>query len=808
MNWIEHRLADVRSAVRAIGAHPGVAAVVVLSIGIGIGANTVVFSWLEAFTVRPIPGVERANEFHFVEAVTDTGGHPGSSWLEYLDLNERLDMFEGLLAFRMAPLNLGEAGRTERVFGQLVSGNYFPLLGLKPAVGQLLTPSDTERPGARAVAVVSHEFWQTRLGGDPEAVGRTIRLNGRELTVVGVTPPAFQGTVLGLSFDVWIPATMAPVLLSGSNELDERRVRGYAVMGRLVDGGSIAAARGAVEATMTDLAATFPESTRGIRAEVLPFWQAPRGPQRRFASALVILQGLMVVLLLAVCGNAASLALARAASRQRDCAVRLALGAGTGRIVSLVLTEHVLLALGGGVLGVILASWGTTAVRDVPMIAAFPLRFQTDLDLSGIAFAMALAISSGLLFGAAPAAALSRVGPYQATRGGAGTHVRSSLRELLMGAEVALAAIVLVAAALFLSQFERTREVDAGFRREGVLLAAYDLTGRVSGGAANRAFAAQLLDELRSQGTVASVGIAMFAPLDLHGMPATAFMLEGRARTDGVEDRALMNLVTPGYFAALGIPIRSGRDFVSLTDEAAAPEAVVNQAFVDTYLPDAEPLGRVLEAAGERYAITGVVATARYESFDEPPTPLIYFSYRDRPAGRGEVHLVGRAVSDAGLASGVDRAIRRQDPMLSVFDVRTMDQHLERNLFLQRIPARMFAVLGPLLVVLAAIGIYAVVAFAVARRTREIGVRLALGATGPRVVAGIVSEHLAIVAVGLAAGLIVAVLAVTRLVPATSVDGATLAGVPMTLLVVAAAASWVPARRAALVDPVLALKQD
>ncbi len=801
-------VSDLRSAFRAIRHTPWVSAVVVLSVGIGIGANTVVFSWLESFTLRPMPGVERANEFNFVEPIAGNGGRPGSSWLEYQDLASRLDMFEGLLAFRMSPLNLGEAGRTERVFGQFVSGNYFTLLGLSPLAGQLLRPADTSVPGANAVAVVSHDLWQTRLGGDPGAVGRVIRLNGRELTILGIAPRTFQGTVLGLSFDVWLPATMAPVLLNGSPELSERAARGYAVMGRLRPGVAVAEAQAAVDATMADLAATYPETNRDIAAEVLSFWQAPRGPQRRFASALLVLQGLMVVLLVAVCGNAASLMLARAAARERECAVRLALGAGRGRIISLVLTEHVVLAVAGGVIGVVLAIWGTTAVRDVPMIGAFPVRFQTGVDLAGFGFAMALALAGGVLFGAAPALSLSRVGPYHAMRGGDGTPARTSLREVLMGAEVALALVVLVAAALFLQSFERTRSADTGFRRDGVLLAAWDLTGRDASAQASRAFATRLLDGLRERPGIERAAIAAFAPLDLHGMPGTTFVVEGRARTDGVDDRSLMNIVTPGYFGVLDIPILSGRDFVTLSDEAGPPQAIVNEAFVKTYFEHADPVGRFLDAGNRRHVITGVVATTTYESFDEPPTPLIYFSYRDRPAGRGEVHVVARSGSTANLGAEVEDAVRALDPMLSAFDVRTMNQHVERNLFLQRIPARMFAVLGPLLVALAAIGIYAVVAFAVARRTREIGVRLALGAQGPRVVAGIVSEHMAVIGVGLLAGLLVSVLAVPRVVSGASVDPATLVGVPLLLLSVAVAASWLPARRAAAVDPVRALRQD
>ena len=808
MPGLSRLVLELGSIVRVARAMPTTSAVIVVSTAVGIAANTVVFSWMSAFVVHPIPGVAGASEFHFVEPRTESGASPGSSWLEYRDLRGRIDGFDDLVAFRMSPFNLGESGRTERVFGQLVSGNFFAGLGLTPAAGRLINEVDVDRPRGDPVVVVSYQFWQEKLGAGADAVGQSIRLNGREVFVIGVAPPRFQGTVLGLRFDLWVPATLSPTLLEGSRELDERGIRGYAVMGRLKSGVTIAAAGQAAEAAMADLAAALPDTNRGIRADVLPFWQAPRGPQRQFVAALVLLQGVMALVLLAVCGNAANLVLARASFRERECAVRLALGASRWSIARLVLFENVGLALSGAALGAVLAVWGTNAMRAVPTIGAFPIQFQTDIDLTALGFTALLGVLCGVLFGAAPAFALARVQPARAMRMGEGVIVRTGLRFLLMGSEVAVALVVLIVAGLFLRAFNRAEAADTGFRREGVVLASYDLTGRDTSAVASRTFAARLLERLGETPGIERAAIASSVPLDIHGLPVVSFELEGRPRTDGGVDTALSNTVTPGYFEALDIPMRAGADFAGLDDPSAPAQAIVNDAFVARFLDDRDPLGRFVESRGRRFVIAAVVGTSRYEAFDEPPMPIIYFSYRDRPAARGDVHVRLRSGSQVRSGAEVARVVAELDPVLAVFDVRTMDQHIERNLFLRRIPARMFAVLGPVLLAIAAVGVYAVVGCIVTRRTREIGLRLALGATGGRVVAGLVGENLAVVGLGVLAGLLVSTVAAIRFLPDGSVDLVVFGGVTAVLFAVAAVACWVPARRAAALSPLVVLKAE
>jgi len=800
-------IGDLRQAWRMIWRMPVLASVVVVSLGVGIGVNTAVFSWIQAMVLQPIPGVADASGIQLVEARSGTGSYPGVSWPEYRDLHDRMRTLPDLFAYRMVPFNVGESGRSERTHGLMVSGNYFSALGLKPALGRFLQPDESTSAGGAPVVVISYSYWQTRLGGSPAALNHTLRVNDRQLTIVGVTPERFQGTVTMLTFDLWVPATMAPDLFAGSRELEDRGQRGYNVAGRLAPAATRKAAQSELETAMGQLAHDYPESNRTIRGEVRAFWQAPRGPQQFFVSALALLQAVLLLLLLAVCGNTANLMLARASSRYREIGVRLTLGAGPWRVVGLLLTENLLLALLGAALGAAIAVWATDALRAVPMIASVPVKIVTGVDALGLTFALGLGLLCGLLFGIAPAAQLATVDPQVALRSGARSAGRNPLRNGLMAAEVGLALVVLMAAALFVRSFSDTLNTDPGFRRDGVLLAEYDLYGRNLDDQAVRNFTTQLLTRVRALPGVEAAAIASQVPLDIHGLPMRGFTLEGRARSDAAPDRALSNIVTPEYFRTMGIPLRAGHDFAPLEDAVTPRQVIVNEEFVRRFVGDAEPLGRRLESRDKSYVIAGVVETSLSESFGEKPAPVIYFSYRDRPSGAGQIHLRTRPGSETLLGPDIERVVRAVDPSVPVYDIRTLTDHVDKNLFLRRIPARMFVVLGPLMLILAAIGIYAVVSYSVSRRTTEIGVRLALGATAQRVVSQIVRETLRVVGAGAMAGWLLMFLIALHLLGGV-ISLPVFIGVPAVLLVVAAIASWVPARRATSVDVMVALRQE
>jgi macrolide transport system ATP-binding/permease protein len=805
---VEHLIGDLRNALRSISRMPALAAVIIVSLAIGIGVNTTVFSWLQMLLIQPLPGVPGASDYLLVEPRSETGGYPETSWLEYRDLQQQLPAMRELVASEMVPFNVGTKGETERIHGQLVSGNFFTALALQPAAGRFLQPAEVDRAGTPPLVVISYDYWQTRFAGSPAVVGQSLRVNDRELTIIGVAPRRFQGTIIPLKFELWIPATMAPALLGGTRDLDDRAARGFSLFGMLRQGATRQEAQAELTRTMAQLARDYPDSNAGIHGEILSFWQSPRGPQRLMGGGLAVLQAVMLLLLLAVCGNSANLMLARGSTRQREMAVRAVLGAGRWRIASLVFSENMILAFIGASLGALFALWGTTALRIAPLIGAFPLQFQTKVDGLSLAFAMLLGAACGLIFSAAPAVHLAKLDPRDGLRSGFSTQPRSRARNALMGVEVGLAMVVLIAAALFLESFRAASHTDPRFKPEGVLLAAYDLSGRNPDDASDREFAARLLDRLRALPDVESATIATNVPLDLHGIPARPFTVEGRVRTESGQDRALSNTVTPGYFQMMSIPILEGSDFVPMRDTAAPAQVIVNEEFVRHYLNGAHPLGRRLKTRVSAYEIVGVVRNSVYDAFGEPAQPAMYFSYRDRPSETGEIHIRTREGNETALAAETRGVLRDLDPMISLYDVRTFSQHIERNLFLRRIPARMFVVLGPLLLGLAAVGIYAVVSYAVTRRTKEIGVRLTFGATSAQVVRQIIRENMGAIGNGAAIGWLLALLVSIHLITKGVINLPVFIGVPSLLLGVATLACWIPAWKASRIDPIAALRHE
>jgi predicted permease len=803
-SWLTAIGLDIRHALRGIARTPAIAVVVIVSVAAGIGVNTVVFSWIQARVLRPLPGVPGAGSYHLVEARTGGGFYPGLAWPEFDDIRG-VAAFDGLIAFRSSPFYIGETGSVERVSGMLVSDNYFEALGLTPAAGRFPAPAEAARARAEPIAVISYGLWQSRFEGTPSLGGLTLRINGREIPVVGVAPRGFQGTALGLAFEVFIPVDAASTVLAGSREREDRSRRTVQAIGRLRRGVTIEQAQAQLDALMAQLATAHPYTNRDIAGEVLPIRRSPRGPQRT-VTALYVLQATMFLLLGTVCGNMANLLLARASSRQREVGVRLALGAQPWRIRSLLLCESLILAAAGAALGAAIAVWGTRALLVMPT-SGLSIRFQTDLDTTALFLAMVLGVMCGLMFGGVPAVRMARVDPQSALRNGSQDGARSRLRRVLLAVQAALATAILIVGGLFVYSFLDARATDTGFEREGVLLASYDLRGRGTQEARLVAFAERVITELQRLPDVESAAIASSVPLDIHGLPLRMFTAEGRARDDGLPDQAYTNTVTPRYFETMGIPMVAGRDFSSLTDPSAPPQAIVNEAFARQFLADVEPLGRRIQARGRAFVVVGVVRNSLSNAFGEPPTPVLYLSYRDNPQPLGDIHLRARTGPADNLASAVRRSMASLDPELPIFNVRTLDRHVETNLIFRRIPARMFMVLGPLLLILSAIGIYAAVAYTATLRAREIGVRLALGAGRRSVVWRFVADNLQVIVVGVAIGCLVAVAGVRMFAPPRTPSLLVFLTVPAVLLVVSVTSCWWPAYRVVRSDPMRSLRQ-
>ena len=462
-----------------------------------------------------------------------------------------------------------------------------------------------------------------------------------------------------------------------------------------------------------------------------------------------------------------------------------------------------LLGLFAAGIGLLVALWGTNALRAVPLPGGFPFKFETGLGVGGVVFTVGLSLLCALVFGLAPAVQAARTDSQLALRTARQGAGRSRMRSVLIASETALALLVLVVAAMFLRNFLETQVADPGFKPAGVLLASYDLSSSGYDQAKGLPLMADLLRRLETAPGVAGAAVASWVPLDFHAMPQAAFKLDGRA--DAPQSRSLTYTVTPGYFRVMEIPFVAGRDFAALTDPKPGPQVIVNEEFVRQFLGGAPALGHRLGARNS-YEIVGVVRNALYENFGEPAKPIVYFSYRDLFWQTGQIHVRARE-SETALAGNLRGLVAAINPAIALYEVRTMTEHVEKNLFFRRIPARLFAVLGPLILLLAGIGIYAVVAYAVAQRTTEIGVRLALGASGRQVVAQIVRETLRLAAFGLVPAWLLAVIVMLH-VRGGALNAPILLGVPLLLVAVAWLAAWLPARRAAKVDPVVALRAE
>jgi predicted permease len=794
---------DIVDALRAIVRAPLLSAVIVGSIAVGVGLNTVVFSWIQARMLRPFPGVDQGAAYYGVEPRTRTGQYPGASWLEYQDLKRRLQSFEDLIAWRMTLISIGDPGKVERGSGVYVSPNYFDVLGLTTAAGRFPSPAEADGSGP-SVAVISHGLSQKLFAGPESAIGRTIRVNGRLLTVVGVVPAGFHGTVTGLFFEVYVPAALAREVGNGSAELVERSMRGYLMMGRLRDGVTPTQAQTELDAAMREQARDHPETSGDIRGEIAAAWNLPRGPSRMLNAALGILQAAMLLVLLAVCGNVANLALARGSARHKELGIRLALGASRLRVVRLMLMETMVLAVLGAGLGGAAATWGTNALRVLPL-SGLPLRLDTTIDAYGLLVAIALGLAAGLIIGAAPALQMATLDPQVAYRRGVMTSGRSRLRDGLMVVQTGLAVMVLIATGISLASYLETRHVDTGFRQDGILLAAYDLSGRSRSPADIRTLNRTLVERVRAVPGVQGAAIASAVPLDIHGLPIRNISVEGRARVEAGSDQTSSNTVTPGYFDVMGIPFVSGGDFAPLDDPSAPLQVIANETFVRRFVETGEPIGRQVTARARPHTIVGVVRDSVANAFGEPPTPVLYFSYRDTTLPIGELHVRMAPGARSTVAVALRAAIGEVDAEVPVFNVRTLTAHVETNLFIRRIPARMFVVIGPMLLVLLALGVYAVVAYTSSLRRTEVGVRLALGAVPAQIVSQFVREGLAVVGIGATLGWTLAFVATTRLLPAAATP-AVFVAVPLLLVAVAAAACWLPARAASRLDPTDALR--
>jgi len=810
---------DLRYSLRQLRRSPGFAAVAVLTLALGIGANAAVFSVVDGLFLRPPPRVSHPDRLVWIYT-SDFSGPPysASSYPDFEAFRDQKDLLSGAAAFSPRPVNLVEGGRTTRLMSELVSADYFGVLGVPPELGRGFRPEEGESP--TPVAVIGHGLWQRRFGGDPEIVGRPIHLNGGTFTVVGVAPPDFRGSIRGLGVDVWLPFQAAPLLTGSQPYVGHRSNRGLFVIGRLAPGVTPARAQAGFRVVAARLHQAYPDSwtdahDQGRRITVVPerLSRVPMMIRGTAVGLAGLLMGVVGLVLLLCCANVANLLLARGAGRTREFAVRRSLGAGRGRLIRQLLTESAILGLLGGGAGLLLAGW---AVRLFPALLPplpVPLQFDVSPDWRVLAFTAGASLVTALLFGLAPALRASRADVASSLKESrpTGTGRRVTLQNGLVVAQVAVSMVLLVGAGLFLRSLAAARDVDVGLDPKGVLVAGVDLGTQGYSKAQEVQFYRGLEDRLRRLPGVTGVTLGSAVPLD-GTSSRTGTGVAGYEPRKGEDMEFHFAVVGPGYFRVLHVPLLRGRGFTADDREGATAAAVVNEAFARRFWPDQDPLGKQLTYSSnlEHLTVVGVVPTGKYTSLGEDPTPFVYLPFLQTPRDV-KVHVRTRGDPDR-LVPEVRRTIHDVDADLPITTLTPMPKLMEASLLPQRVGAAVLSLFAALALLLAAIGLYGVLAYVVSRRTREIGIRMALGADRGSVLGLVVRRGLGVTAVGLALGLGLAALlgrvASRFLFGVSPLDPVAFGAVTAVLTLSALLASWLPARRAASVDPAAALREE
>ncbi len=804
---------DLRYGARMLARNPGFTAVAVLTLALGIGANTAIFSVVNAVLLRPLP-FQKPDRLVFLQetARRETVETRPLSYPNFLDWREQNKSFGQMAAWDQITLSLSGEGEAERITGEAVSAGYFSLLGVQPILGRGFLPSEDATPEGDLVAILGYGLWQRRFEGNPQVVGETIRLDGRNYTVVGVAPEGFGG--IGEGIDIWIPFTS---YAARQALLDRRGARWFFAVGRLRAGVTLEQAQAEMETIAGRLEQQYPDPNQGRGARLLSLSDAFFGD---FEQPLLVLLGAVGFVLLIACANVASLTLARAIARQKEVAIRAALGAGRARIARQVLTESVLLAALGGLAGLLLALWATDFL--MTLLTQLPGIVEVRIDPFVLGFTFLLAVLTGLVSGLAPALQLSRTNPQDSLREGgrgpeSGTgHTR--LRNLLVVSELALALVLLIGAGLLLRSFQALITLDPGFRAEGVLTGRITLPNQEYSGGQLPVFSRELLDRMAVLPSVEVAALGTDFPLG--GSTAAMFVtIEGRPANDPTgEHRVYSHRVSSDFFQALGIPLARGRTFSSQDTPEAPGVVIISESAAHRFWPGESPIGKRLmrgsfDPDNPWWKVVGVVGDVRYRTLaaGQNNDPDVYFSLTQLPTRF--LGIVLRSAADArSLTSSLRAVIREMDPNLPLYQVSTMEVLLAEATAQDRITALLLGAFALTALLLASVGIYGVISYSVSQRTHEIGIRMALGAQRRDIFKLVVGQGMVLTLAGVGVGL-AASFGLTRFLQSllfgvSATDPVTFAGVALLLVAVALLACYIPARRATRVDPLVALRYE
>jgi predicted permease len=818
---METLLKDIRYGVRMLLKNPGFTAVAVVSLALGIGANTAIFSIINSFLLAPLPVAEPSR---LVSVFTTDQKNPGPlpvSHYNFLDYRDKTDVWDGVMAYNFAAVNLNRgSGESKQLIAEVVTGNYFDVLGVKPMRGRAFLPDEDRTLGTHPVAVLSYACWQRDFGGDPAIVNTTISLNRRDFTVVGVAPKDFTGTDLGGAPDLFIPMSMHREL---QPELamfyDARRGLAFAVIGRLKPGVSLEQAQGAMSALASELERQYPQDNEGRNVRLVPLLKARLDPQGdgQTVETSAILMSIVGIVLLIACANVANLLLARATRRRREIAIRVAIGATRARLIRQLLTESVVLSLVGGAVGLLAAYWTKDIVSSLVPFGGGPNAAQIQLDGRVILFTLVLTLASGLIFGLAPALQASRADLVPTLKGDITVPVgqrgfRFNLRKALVVLQVALSLFALITAGLFVRSLQKARAVSPGFITENVVLMGLNF-GR-EGYTQEQAlqFQRQLLERVGGLPGVQAATIARDRPVSF-GLLRSVF-LEGQEPAPGGRGVLVQtNDIGARYFETLGIPLVRGRDFAETDGEKGPLVVIINEVMAKRFWPEQDAVGKRFKFFGDPdyRQVVGIARDVKVTSLTERPRPLVYLPMRQDYASQVTLHV--RSGGDVTqLVAALRGEIQGLDPNLSILNVQTMTNRVDQSLQGERTQATLLGSAGVMALLLASIGLYGVMSYMVAQRTREIGIRMALGATRGNVMGLVLKQGAGLVGAGIVIGL-GAAFGLTRLVASslfgvTAIDPLTFIGTSLLLALVSLAASYLPARRAMKVDPIIALRYE
>lgn len=808
-------LQDFRYGVRVLLKSPGFSIIAILTLALGIGANSTIFSWINSTVLNPIPGVSDTSRFAELAAGKEDDPSP-ISYPDYVDLRDHNRSLSNLMAFSMWSMDLTGNNKPQRVWGVFSSVNYFDTLGVHPFLGRTFLPVEGTRPGGAPVVVLSYHLWESHFGGDRSIIDKTIQINKHPYTVIGVAPPIFEGTQTGVRADLWLPAMMAQQFTNANgNWLQERGTGWMMLIGRMKPGVTREQAQAELGNLYGQIAKQYPDSHRSVTTATLyPMWRAPWGANYYLRTILFLLMAISGVVLLLACANVANLLLVRSVSRRREMAIRLSIGATRSRLVRQLLAESLILAFCGGGIAMLFTLWTSPMLGGFIPPAQLPIVMNYHADSTVLYATLGISLLTGIIFGILPALRSSSLQPVTVLKeesgSASGGRKKARLSSILVVAQIAMSLLLLICAGLFIRSFRLQQQFYPGFNPQNVLIESYDLQGVGYDQDSGLQFHRQLLAKVREIPGVKSAALATWIPMSMINSSST---VDAEGYVPRLHESMSMDVayVSPDYLRTMQIPLIAGREFAMSDTEKSQPVAMVDQEFVRRYWRNQDAIGKKLRADGKWFTVVGVTGNIDTDHLGQKPKPIAYLPVLQDYSSNVAIH-VRVAGNPLAYAGAVQNAVHSLDADLPMFDLMTLQSRIELNSTTSRIGGVFVGAFGVLALILAAVGVYGVLAYTTRQRTHELGIRMALGAE-PRGIFKLVLKQGAIlafvgIAIGLAASFVLTRALANELFGVSPTDPSTYAGIGILLLAVALVACYIPARRAMRTDPMAALRYE